>query len=107
MLFRSVGLSLFTLQVTHKIDEHTDIERDYVVASIRQAVPQTRIVLIRDFATGYHSRNGGGDTIQTDGDLPVIDLRAMPLPGGPGAPAVAADEAPGQAGTVIELTGLS
>ncbi|MGY4859046.1 LssY C-terminal domain-containing protein [Cryobacterium sp. AP23] len=88
---RAVGLSLFTLQVTHKIDEHTDIERDHVVASIRRAVPQTRIVLLRDFATGYHSRNGGGDTIQTDGDLPVIDLRAVP----------------GEAGAVVELTGLS
>ena len=33
---------------------------------------------IEDFATGYHSRNGGGDTIVTDGDLPVIDVRAMP-----------------------------
>ena len=29
---RSVGLSLFTLQVTHKIDADTDIERDYIVA---------------------------------------------------------------------------
>ena len=33
--------------------------------------------MIRDFSTGYHSRNGGGDTIQTDGDLPVIDLRGV------------------------------
>ena len=88
---RAVGLSLFTLQITHKIDEHTDVERDHIVASIRQAVPETRLVLIRDFATGYHSRNGGGDTIQTDGDLPVIDLRAVP----------------GEAGAVVELTGLS
>lgn len=106
---RAVGLSLFTLQITHKIDEHTDIERDHIVASIRRAVPQTRIVLIRDFATGYHSRNGGGDSIQTDGDLPVIDLRGMPLPG----IAMAHDDpvpgqaVPGQAGAVVELTGLS
>ena len=32
--------------------------------------------MIRDFSTGYHSRNGGGDLIQTDGDLPILDLRA-------------------------------
>lgn len=101
---RAVGLSLFTLQVTHKIDEHTDIERDHIVASIRRAVPQTRIVLIRDFATGYHARNGGGDSIQTDGDLPVIDLRAMPLPGRAVAPG---DAGPGEPGSVVELTGLS
>ena len=31
---RSVGLSLFTFQVTHKIDEHTDVERDFVVHTI-------------------------------------------------------------------------
>lgn len=99
---RAVGLSLFTLQVTHKIDEHTDIERDHIVASIREAVPQTRVVVIRDFATGYHSRNGGGDSIQTDGDLPVIDLRRMPLPGSP-----AGDATTGEPGAVVELTGLS
>jgi hypothetical protein len=102
---RAVGFSLFTLQVTHKIDEHTDIERDHIVASIRRAVPQTRVVVIRDFATGYHSRNGGGDTIQTDGDLPVIDLRALPVAGA----AVAGRESgiPGAPGSVVELTGLS
>lgn len=99
---RAVGLSLFTLQVTHKIDEHTDIERDHIVASIRQAVPQTGVVLIRDFATGYHSRNGGGDSIQTDGDLPVIDLRAVPPAG-----VTAGDTAATEPGAVVELTGLS
>jgi hypothetical protein len=33
------GLSLFTLQVTHRIDENTDIERDFVVQSAREADP--------------------------------------------------------------------
>ena len=38
--------------------------------------------LIRDFRTGYHARNGGGDSISTDGDLPVVDLtRLRPQPG--------------------------
>lgn len=31
---KSIGLSLFTLQVTHKIDENTDIERDYIIDSV-------------------------------------------------------------------------
>ncbi len=35
----------------------------------------SRSSTLRDFSTGYHARNGGGDTIETDGDLPVIDLR--------------------------------
>ncbi|TFD83155.1 hypothetical protein E3T61_21410 [Cryobacterium lactosi] len=104
---RSVGLSLFTLQVTHKIDEHTDIERDHIVASIRQAVPETRIVLLRDFATGYHSRNGGGDSIQTDGDLPVIDLRGMPVAGEPAGESAPGTAVRGEPGGVIEFTGLS
>ena len=72
-----MGFSLFTLQVTHKIDADTDIEREHIVATLRDADPAVRVEVIRDFATGYHSRNGGGDTIQTDGDLPVIDVRGV------------------------------
>jgi len=30
--------------------------------------------VIRNFSSGYHTRNGGGDRIETDGDLPTIDL---------------------------------
>lgn len=74
---KSVGFSLFTLQITHKIDENTDIERDHIVASLSAADPAVSVDVIRDFSTGYHSRNGGGDTIQTDGDLPVINLRGV------------------------------
>ena len=75
---RAVGFSLFTLQVTHKIDADIDIERDHIVATLTAAVPEVRIDLLRDFSTGYHSRNGGGDTIRTDGDLPVVDVAAVP-----------------------------
>jgi hypothetical protein len=74
---RSVGLSLFTLQVTHKIDANTDAERDHVVASIGAANPAVAVDVIEDFSTGYHARNGGGDAIATDGNLPVVDLRAV------------------------------
>jgi len=74
---RSVGLSLFTLQVTHKIDADTDTERDHVVATVTAATPAATVDVIEDFSTGYHSRNGGGDAIATDGDLPVIDVRRV------------------------------
>ena len=37
--------------------------------------------MIRDFSTGYHTRNGGGDEIATDGDLPIVDLREHRAPG--------------------------
>ena len=74
---RSVGLSLFTLQITHKIEDNTDDERDHVVATLKQAAPEAEVTVIRDFSTGYHARNGGGDTISTDGDLPVVDLSSL------------------------------
>ena len=77
---RAVGLSLFTLQVTHKIDADIDVERDYIVDSVRFHVPAARVRVLENFSTGYHSRNGGGDAIRTDGDLPVMDLRAVPVP---------------------------
>ena len=73
----AVGLSLFTLQVTHRIDANTDIERDYIIQTVTDANPEVRIEVIKDFSSGYHARNGGGDTIKTDGDLPIIDVRAL------------------------------
>ena len=78
---RSVGLSLFTLQITHKIEANTDVERDFIVASITAAEPAVDVEVIRNFSTGYHARNGGGDAIQTDGDLPIVDVRAVPSSG--------------------------
>lgn len=72
-----VGLSFFTLQVTHRIDENTDVERDFVVASARAADPAVRVRDLPDFTTGYHSRNGGGDRFITDGHLPIIDVTAV------------------------------
>ncbi|MCM3503287.1 LssY C-terminal domain-containing protein [Microbacterium sp. P26] len=77
---RAVGLSLFTLQVTHRIDADTDIERDHIVGTVR-AVPGVAVDVIRDFSTGYHSRNGGGDSITTDGDLPIVDVSAVRVAG--------------------------
>ncbi|WP_081624116.1 MULTISPECIES: LssY C-terminal domain-containing protein [Micrococcaceae] len=78
---RAVGLSLFTLQVTHKIAPGIDEERDYVVGSIQAAAPEAAVTIIKDFSTGYHSRNGGGDNIMTDGDLPIVDLTRIPAAG--------------------------
>lgn len=74
---RAVGFSLFTLQVTHKIDARTDVERDHIVATVKAADRKVRVSVIEDFSTGYHSRNGGGDAIVTDGDLPIVDLRRI------------------------------
>lgn len=87
-----VGISFFTLQITHRIDQNTDIERDHVVSTMRASDPTVKIRLLRDFTTGYHARNGGGDLFLTDGDLPIVDVtRVQPVPS-PGASAPA-DEA--------------
>ena len=75
----AVGLSLFTLQVTHRIDADTDIERDHIIQTLVAAEPNIRIEVIKDFSSGYHARNGGGDTIRTDGDLPIVDVSCVPV----------------------------
>ena len=75
----AVGLSLFTLQVTHRIDADTDIERDHIIQSLVAAEPAIRIDVIKDFSSGYHARNGGGDSIRTDGDLPIVDVSGVPV----------------------------
>jgi hypothetical protein len=77
---RKVGLSLFTLQITHKIDENTDVERDFVVAAVTGSVPEVGVETLEQYSSGYHARNGGGDRIRTDGDLPVLDLGQVPAP---------------------------
>jgi hypothetical protein len=65
------------------------VERDHIVASVTEANPSAVVTVIRNFSTGYHAVNGGGDAIATDGDLPQIDLRALPV-----APVVAPAAAP-------------
>ncbi|WP_104160930.1 LssY C-terminal domain-containing protein [Arthrobacter sp. ZGTC212] len=95
---RAVGLSLFTLQVTHRVGENIDAERDYLVSSIQQAFPQASVNVIKNFSTGYHSRNGGGDSIVTDGDLPVTNLTAISAESAPSpGPASSSTSAPGRA----------
>ncbi|MDN5562589.1 MAG: LssY C-terminal domain-containing protein [Luteococcus sp.] len=71
---RAVGFSMFTWQITHKIDENIDIERDYLIDTVRYADPETTVHVIKDFSTAYHHRNGGGDRVRTDGDLPILDV---------------------------------
>lgn len=71
---KAVGISLFTLQFTHKIEENTDVERDHIVNTVTSADTSITVDRIKDFSTGYHSRNGGGDAIVTDGHLPIVDV---------------------------------
>lgn len=74
---RKVGFSLFTLQITHKIEQDTDIERDYIVNTLETSDAAIRTHVIENFSTGYHARNGGGDNIETDGNLPIVNVSAV------------------------------
>lgn len=69
---RRVGVSLFTGQFTHKIDEEIDKERDYVTQDMGSAGATVR--LVENFNTAYHHRSGGGDSIITDGAMPFVTL---------------------------------
>jgi hypothetical protein len=89
---RAVGFSIFTLQITHKIDADIDVERDHIVATVLTANPNAYVEVLRDFSTGYHSRNGGGDTIRTDGDLPVVVVSEVPIGAIEAGPADAAGD---------------
>lgn len=77
---RAVGLSLFTLQITHKIDADIDAERDYVIDTVRAASPAVTTTVLENFSTGYHSRNGGGDAVITDGNMPILELGSVDVP---------------------------
>lgn len=79
---RSVGFSLFTGQITHKIDANIDAERDYIIDTVRYADPRCGVRVIEEFSTAYHARNGGGDAVQTDGDLPVLDVAGAAMRAG-------------------------
>ena len=71
---RSLGFSYFTLQLTHRIVSDTDIERDYVIDSLNKYAKPKKVTVIENFFSAYHHRNGGGDSITTDGALPIIEL---------------------------------
>ena len=43
-------------------------------------LPDVGVGVIENFSSGYHARNGGGDRILTDGDLPILDLRSVEAP---------------------------
>jgi hypothetical protein len=69
-----VGLSLFTGQITHKVDGDVDKERDFLLETLKNVNATQKVTVVKHFTTSYHGRNGGGDKIHTDGDLPFITL---------------------------------
>src|SRR6185437_12654554 len=52
----SVGISAYNLQITHKISENTDEERDHIVRTLKRSKVTARVEIIKHFSTGYHDR---------------------------------------------------
>jgi hypothetical protein len=75
---KHVSLSLFTGQVTHRLAENVDTERDFVVDSLSET-GQAQITTIEHFSSSWHGRSAYGDRIQTDGAMPFVDLRSSSI----------------------------
>lgn len=71
---KHVAFSLYTGQITHKIDADVDVERDFVLDSLRKAKVTRKIKIVKHFTPSFTGRNGEGHPIHTDGSLPFIDL---------------------------------
>ncbi len=71
---RGVGLSHYTLQVTHHIAPDLDAERDFVAAQLASAGMVESLREIAGVGPTLHGRNGGGDPYFTDGEAMVATL---------------------------------
>ncbi len=69
-----IGLSAATLQVTHRIDKKIDKERDYIIESMLYIDNDITVDVIEEFVIPYCDENGGGDSIETDGNMPIVNL---------------------------------
>jgi len=71
---RGVGLSHYTLQVTHHISPDLDAERDFVVSQLASAGMVERMYEIPGVGPTLNGRNGGGDRYFTDGEAKIVVL---------------------------------
>jgi hypothetical protein len=71
---RGVGLSLFTLQITHHIGPDIDRERDAAAAVMTRAGATREVSMTAGALPGRVHRNGGGDRYMFDGRIAVLAL---------------------------------
>ena len=71
---RGVGLSHYTMQVTHHIDADIDAERDQIAADLAEAGTVTGTYEVTGIGQTINGRNGGGDRYYTDGEVVVAQL---------------------------------
>ena len=62
------------------MDADIDIERDYVVDTVRYAVPDASLRVITDYSSAFTTRNWRGRVVRTDGSLPILDLTSLRAP---------------------------
>jgi hypothetical protein len=74
----AVGLSLFTLQITHRIDGDVDAERNFVVQTLESAKTVEDVQKIEHFFPKYSHHNGiNGSKFFTDGSMIIVDLKRV------------------------------
>lgn len=71
----NIGFSLFTGQITHRIDADIDKERDYVIRTLEKADALDNFKVIKNYMSGFYGRNGGGFAFETDGAMPFVNLK--------------------------------
>ncbi|HEY7901513.1 MAG TPA: LssY C-terminal domain-containing protein [Caulobacteraceae bacterium] len=71
---RGVGLSHYTLRVTHHIDADLDSERDFLAAALVRAGRVAADYQISGIGPTVAGRNGGGDLYFTDGEVEIERL---------------------------------
>ena len=70
-----IGLTNATLQFTHRVDANVDNERDYISESLMYYDPLIHTDMQRVLEMPIRDVNGGGDVIETDGKLSVVDVQ--------------------------------
>ena len=81
---RGVGLSHFTLQVTHRIAADLDAERAFVGEALVKAGAIRSLFQIQGIGPTFHGKNAGGDPFYTDGEI-LVGLLAPDCALRPGA----------------------
>ena len=71
---RGVGISRYTLQVTHHIAPDIDDERDFVVGDLARVGEISTVSEAAGVGPALDGRNGGGDRYFTDGEIKVATL---------------------------------
>ena len=86
---RGVGLSHYTLQVTHHIAADIDAERDTIMEDFAGAGVATDYYAVTGVGPTFDGHNGGGDRYFTDGDVALAVLARDCSTGPTGAPKMA------------------